>query len=86
MASLKPRRERQPTRRASCDTSDDAKVYVRAILDLPIDQRDVFLLRRMKGMTYDEIGRRLNMTPEIVEANLVAGLIQMVAAVRSAKA
>lgn len=39
----------------------------------------------MKGMSIDEIGKYLDMTPETVQANLAAALVQLVKTAKSAK-
>lgn len=60
---------------------DDKDVLVRAILRLRDDQRDVFLLHRMAGMTYAEISARLGMPSEDVQAALAAALLILAQAV-----
>ena len=62
-------------------TEDYGEVLVRAILKLPARLRDVFLLHRMAGMTYIEIGLHLGMTPETVQASLAAALVRLMRAV-----
>lgn len=56
---------------------DDQQVLVRAILELPTRLRDVFVLHRMAGMTYTEIGLHLGMTPKAVETSLAAALVRL---------
>ncbi len=82
MIASKPRPRRRSRRRAK----DDHKVLLRAILRLPVDLRDVFVLHRMAGMTYGEISVHLDMDPEAVEANLAAALLRIMKAVGSAEA
>lgn len=67
--------------RTKTRTKDDGRVLVRAITKLPTGPRDVFLLNRTAGMTYDEIGLHLQMTPEAVEAALAAALVRLTWAV-----
>lgn len=51
------------------------KALIRAVLELPCDPRDVFLLHRMARLTYEEIGARLNMGPDAVQTNLAEALV-----------
>lgn len=73
MIPSKPRPKTRPKRRAK----GDGRVLVRAISNLPPGLRDVFLLNRLSGMTYGEIGLHLQMTPEAVEASLAAALVRL---------
>ena len=68
---------RAPSRRRSSRPAkaDKQRVLVRAILRLPPDPRDVFLLHRMAGMSYEEIGLHLGMAPEAVRTSLVEALV-----------
>lgn len=50
---------------------------MRAILRLPPDPRDVFLLHRMAGMSYEEIGMRLDIAPEVVQTKLAGALVSL---------
>lgn len=77
MTPSKPRP--QPPRKAAA--KDERQVLVRAILKLPTRLRDVFLLHRMAGMTYPEIGLHLGMTPKAVEISLAAALLRLMRAV-----
>ena len=77
MTASKP----QPQTRRKAAAKDERQVLVRAILKLPRDPRDVFLLHRMAGMTYSEIGLHLGMTPEAVETSLAAALVRLMRAV-----
>ena len=56
-------------------------VLVRAILKLPTRLRDVFLLNRMAGLTYSEIGLHLGIDPKAVETSLAAALVRLMRAV-----
>lgn len=81
MTISKPRPKHHAPRRAE----DDGRALSRAILKLPVDLRDVFLLNRMVGLTYDEIGLRLGMDPEAVQAGLTAALVHLMQAVRASE-
>lgn len=59
----------------------ERQILVQAILKLPTRLRDVFLLHRMAGMSYSEIGLHLGMTPEAVETSLAAALVRLMRAV-----
>jgi RNA polymerase sigma-70 factor (ECF subfamily) len=41
---------------------------------LPPQQRSVYLLSRLQGMSYEEIGRELNISPNTVRNHLVKAL------------
>lgn len=69
---------RPKRRRARCS----AEVLKAAILRLPVNLRDVFLLHRFGGLTYDEIGSRLGVAPEAVQAALAAALVRLARTVR----
>lgn len=69
-ASKSPSR-RRPSRPAKADKK---LALVRAILRLPPDPRDVFLLHRMAGMSYEDIGLRLDMAPDVARTNLAAAM------------
>lgn len=77
MTRSKPR----PKTRRKGQAEDDGRVLVRAILKLPRRLRDVFLLHRMAGMTYSEIGLHLGIDPKAVETSLAAALIRLMRAV-----
>lgn len=55
--------------------ANEKRVLVKAILRLPVNLRDVFLLHRMAGLSYGEIGLRLGMDSEAVEAALADALV-----------
>ena len=67
----------QPRTCRKAPAEDDAQRLVRAIPKLPARLRDVFLLHRMAGMTYIEIGLHLGMTSETVQALLAAALVRL---------
>ena len=71
----------RPKRRLKMAAEDEEQVLLRAILKLPTCLRDVFLLHRMAGMTYSEIGLHLGMTQETVQASLAAALLRLTRAV-----
>jgi hypothetical protein len=75
----------QPKTRGKRPVEDDGQGLVRAILNLPTRLRDVFLLHRMVGMSYPEIGLHLGMTPEAVQASLAAALVRLTRAVRTSE-
>lgn len=79
MTPSKPRRKT----RGKVAVADERRVLVRAILKLPTRPRDVFLLHRMVGMSYSEIGLHLGMTPKAVETSLAAALVRLTRAVPS---
>ncbi|TAJ53883.1 MAG: sigma-70 family RNA polymerase sigma factor [Brevundimonas sp.] len=70
-----------PRARRKVPAEDERQVLVRAILKLPTRLRDVFLLHRMAGMSYSEIGLHLGMTPKAVETSLAAALVRLMRAV-----
>lgn len=74
MTASKPRSKRRRAGRA-------ADVLAVAILRLPTNRRDVFLLHRFGGLTYGEIASRLGMDPEAVKAALVTALVRLTRAV-----
>lgn len=67
----------QPKTGRKGKVEEKRQVLVRAILRLPTCLRDVFVLHRMAGMTYSEIGLHLGMTPEAVETSLAAALVRL---------
>lgn len=75
---------RAPSRRRSSRPAkaDEQRALVRAILRLPPDPRDVFLLHRMAGMSYEQIGHQLGMEREAVLVHLADALVQISRAAR----
>lgn len=67
---MSPRRGRQ---------ANEKRVLVKEILRLPVDLRDVFLLHRMAGLSYEQIGEHLNVGRDVVEARLAEALVLLVA-------
>ena len=61
--------------------ADQKRALVRAILQLPTDLRDVFLLHRMAGLSFDEIGQQLGIKRTVVQACLAEALARIVRAV-----
>lgn len=56
---------------------DGGRGFVREIVALPTELRDVFVLNRMTGMTYDEISSHLGIDPEAVQTRLAAALVRL---------
>ena len=75
MTASKPRPRRRRTR-------SSADVLKTAILRLPTKLRDVFVLQRFGGLTYDEIGLHLGIPPEAVQAAAAAAMVRLARAVR----
>ncbi len=73
----------QPKTCRKAPAEEDAQRLARAILKLPTRLRDVFLLHRMAGMSYSDIGLHLGMTPNTVEASLAAALVRLTRAVNA---
>ena len=61
------------------------RVLKQVILHLPPDPRDVFLLHRMADLTYGQIGQRLNMESDTVQAHLADALLQIMRATQLAE-
>ncbi|WP_438853005.1 RNA polymerase sigma factor [Brevundimonas nasdae] len=78
MTASKPRQRRRRAR----SSADVIKV---AILRLPTRLRDVFVLHRFGGMTYDEIGLHLGIPPEAVKAAFAAAMVRLARAVRTSE-
>lgn len=57
------------------------RALVRAIVHLPPDCRDVFVLKRFTGMSLDEITEHLDLDRDVVEARLAQSLAQLCRAV-----
>ncbi len=75
MTASRPRQVRHPAR-------NSADVLKASILRLPTNMRDVFVLHRFGGLTYDEIGSRLGIAPEAAQAAFAAALARLARAVR----
>ena len=82
MTVVEPRPESLSRHRAK----NEGRALTRAILRLPTDQRDVFLLNRMVGLTYDQIGLHLGMAPQTVQATLAAALVKLTRGARAFEA
>jgi len=61
--------------------ADQKRALIRAILQLPTDLRDVFLLHRMAGLSFDEIGQQLGIERTVVQAYLAEALARIARAV-----
>jgi RNA polymerase sigma factor (sigma-70 family) len=59
---------------------DQKRALARAILQLPANLRDVFLLHRMAGLSFDEIGQQLGIERTVVQAYLAEALARIVRA------
>lgn len=81
MTVVEPRSERLSGRRAK----DEGRALTKAILRLPTDQRDVFLLNRMVGLTYNQISLHLGMEPQAVQATLTAALVGLMRGARASE-
>jgi RNA polymerase sigma-70 factor (ECF subfamily) len=53
---------------------DTEELIQRAVDQLPPQQKSVYLLSRRQGMSYEEIGRELNISPNTVRNHLVKAL------------
>ncbi|WP_436356346.1 RNA polymerase sigma factor [Brevundimonas sp. CEF1] len=60
--------------------ADQKRALAKAILQLPADLRDVFLLHRMAGLSFDEIGQQLGIERAVVQAYLAEALARIVRA------
>lgn len=65
---------------------DEKRVLVKAILRLPTDPRDVFLLHRMAGLSYEQIGQHLGIERDAIQARLAEALARIVRAIPSPEA
>lgn len=72
------RRRAGSDRRPEREASNDQHPLVAAILALPADQRDVFLLNRVVGLTYSQISDHLGHSVEAVQGSLAAALLRLV--------
>lgn len=66
--------------------ANEKRILVKAILRLPPDLRDVFLLHRMAGLSYEQIGDHLNVGRDVVQARLAEALARIVRAAPSSEA
>ncbi len=60
--------------------ADQKRALAKAILQLPADLRDVFLLHRMAGLSFEEIGQQLGIKRAVVQAYLAEALARIVRA------
>lgn len=75
---------RRPTRTSA--EAEQKRALAQAVLQLPTDLRDVFLLNRMAGLSYEEIGKRLGIERAIVELYLAEALARIARAAPSGEA
>ncbi|WP_415287932.1 sigma-70 region 4 domain-containing protein [Brevundimonas sp. S1H14] len=59
---------------------DQKRALARAILELPADLRDVFLLYRIAGLSFEAIGQQLGIERTVVQAYLAEALARIVRA------
>lgn len=71
------RRRAGSDRRPEREASNHRHPLVAAILALPADQREVFVLSRVAGLTYSQISDHLGLSVEAVQASLAAALLQL---------
>lgn len=60
--------------------ADQQRALARTILELPADLRDVFLLHRMAGLSFDQIGQQLGIERTVAQAYLAEALARIVLA------
>ncbi|MNT61619.1 RNA polymerase sigma factor [compost metagenome] len=60
--------------------ADQQRALAKAILKLPADLRDVFLLHRMAGLSFDQIGHQLGIERTVAQAYLAEALARIVRA------
>ncbi len=60
--------------------ADQQRALAKAILQLPADLRDVFLLHRMAGLSFNQIGQQLGIERTAVQAYLAEALARIVRA------
>lgn len=60
--------------------ANEKSILVKAILRLPADLRDVFLLHRMAGLSYEQIGEHLGIERDVAQARLAEALARIVRA------
>ncbi|MEN5115102.1 sigma-70 region 4 domain-containing protein [Brevundimonas diminuta] len=75
-------RQQAASRRFLCRAAaaDQKCALARVILQLPADLRDVFLLHRMAGLSFDEIGQQLGIERAVVQTYLAEALARIVRA------
>jgi RNA polymerase sigma factor (sigma-70 family) len=76
------KRQQASSRRSLSDSAadDQKRALARAILQLPADLRDVFLLHRMAGLSFEEIGQQLGIKRTVAHAHLAEALARIVRA------
>ena len=52
------------------DTNDSVKKVMLLVKGLPLRQQEIFLLREVEGLSYEEITEHLDISPELVKVNL----------------
>ena len=57
--------------------SNEHRLLIRAITELPTETRDVFVLHRMAGLAYDQIATVLGIDRERVQAQLASALVKI---------
>lgn len=55
----------------------DGAEVARALARLPLLDREVILLKTREGLTYEQIGAVLGMTPAAAEARLASALVKL---------
>lgn len=60
--------------------ADQQRALAKGILQLPADLRDVFLLHRMAGLSFNQIGQQLGVERTAVQAYLAEALARIVRA------
>jgi DNA-directed RNA polymerase specialized sigma24 family protein len=68
------------TRQGRRAETRERQALKRAIFDLPQDLRDVFLMHRFARLSYEEIGEKLDLERDEVEAYFAEGMSLLVAA------
>tara|TARA_R110000823_G_scaffold104009_1_gene221738 strand:- start:285 stop:776 length:492 start_codon:yes stop_codon:yes gene_type:complete len=54
----------------SDDTKDSVRQVMNLVKDLPLRQQEIFHLREVEGLSYEEITEHLNISLELVKVNL----------------
>lgn len=70
---------------ASGAKSNEHRLLIRAITELPTETRDVFVLHRMAGLSYDQIAEVLGIDRERVQAQFTSALVQISETLRAAE-